>query len=67
MTLIEAIKQAGFTKTFRRKSWTHQDVLYVLGHPKAYGGGEIMWQASGTRAQFFYVNEITGDDWEVLD
>lgn len=67
MTIVDVLYTAGYTKRFKRKAWTHNDVLYVFGNKTSYGGGELMWQYAGTRATLCYARDLVAEDWEIVE
>ena len=65
MTLVEVIEKANDKKLFRRRSWTHADFVKVKGGPTSYGGGEIVWEATGERVTLCYKNDLAANDWHI--
>lgn len=66
MNIVEVMHEAGYRKRFRRKCWTHPDVIYVRGNKESPRGGELIWQYAGTRATLCYARDLVAEDWETV-
>ena len=62
--IAEIIESNHFNQSLRRSSWTHGDSLQI-SNEGGYSGGELVWKYSGNRAELFFVDDFTADDWSV--